>query len=225
MNGLRLLKGAAVSVACWGLLLPNPSMLAAGPQQNAGAASAQVNRGQAPRMALPAGHQSKSSRGPVIRAQAPAIVDVALSAGGSVNGLGTVTGLVVDSNNTALPGMPVSILQNNQEVVKTVTDGNGNFAIANLRGGVYQITAGSTGGLFRFWAPNTAAPGTRGDVVLVSGIQQVQNEEEFFVDDDPGILGVDAVTLTLLAVAIAGLTIAIIELADDDDTIIVPVSP
>jgi hypothetical protein len=59
MKGLRFLKGAAVSLACWGFIVPQADLLAAGPKQD-------VKTGQT--------------------VKAPQVADVALTAGGTVAG-------------------------------------------------------------------------------------------------------------------------------------------
>lgn len=59
MKKLQFVKTAAVSLACWGMMVPQANLLAAGPQQ--------------------AAKEAKT-------AQAPKVVDVALASGGTVTG-------------------------------------------------------------------------------------------------------------------------------------------
>ncbi len=95
-------------------------------------------------------------------ADLPVVIDVALTKGG------TVSGLVVDSQGTAVDGAIVSIRQGKSEVARTVTDKSGVFVVKNLRGGVYQVVTAKALGAYRFWTPAAAPPLARAKIVIVS---------------------------------------------------------
>jgi hypothetical protein len=82
----------------------------------------------------------------------PTLADVALSDGG------TLEGLVVNAQYTGLPGVPVTLQSQDRNVVQTTTDANGRFVVQDLRGGVYQVATAQSNGTFRLWAPRTAPP-------------------------------------------------------------------
>jgi hypothetical protein len=91
------------------------------------------------------------------------IVDVALADGGVFHGQ------VVDRNNTATIGCEVVLLQDSQEVARTITDEAGRFSVNGLRGGVYEVTTSRGGGIYRLWAPRTAPPAAGPTALVVAG--------------------------------------------------------
>lgn len=115
MKLLRSLKWTAVSLACWGILLPQMRVHAAGPVESEASRtqhllerSAAMRQRQVP--APPAGGTMVAERQMVVRAQSPVgqVVDVALTAGG------TLTGLVIDTDGYAVAGIPVAMYQDGQ---------------------------------------------------------------------------------------------------------------
>lgn len=92
----------------------------------------------------------------------PLVRDVALGNNGSF------AGQVVDAQGTAIAGAEVVVVQNDQQVAATRTDGSGSFAINGLRSGVHQVASGSSVSVVRFWAPNTAPPSANSRVMLVA---------------------------------------------------------
>jgi hypothetical protein len=91
------------------------------------------------------------------------IRDAALGSGG------LLVGRLLDAQGQSLPAAPVAILSDQQVIAETMTDANGAFAVAGLRGGVHQIQAGNTVQLYRLWAPGTEPPGAERFAQLVSG--------------------------------------------------------
>jgi hypothetical protein len=85
-------------------------------------------------------------------AQKIIIMDVAL------NDEGTLQGQVVDLQNRGQSGIPLVFRSQNRDVVQTVSADNGQFAVKNLNGGVYNISTANGDNTFRFWAPRTAPP-------------------------------------------------------------------
>jgi len=128
MKRAGLWKHGIILLACLGLLIPGPMLQAA-----------------------------TGDAGPRDRAERaqPAVVDVALSAGG------TLQGQVIDPQGNPMGRTAVSIQQADREVAGTVTDPSGRFRATGLSGGTYRIVAGQATGTFRLWAPNTAPPSAR----------------------------------------------------------------
>jgi hypothetical protein len=143
MKRTRLFKTGLITLICLGLIVPGPLF-----------------------QAMAAGADSKletcSDEG-----RAPAVVDVALYDGG------TLQGQVVDAQGKALAEVTVSIQQGDREIRRTVTDRSGRFRVAKLRGGTYRIVADEAVGVYRLWAPSTAPPSARPSALIVCGDQQL----------------------------------------------------
>jgi hypothetical protein len=102
-----------------------------------------------------------SADGPSTR---PPVTDLALRDGGFL------AGQVVDPQGVPLAKVRVSIQdEQGQEVVATVTDQQGRFAVAGLRGGVYPIVTPQARRIYRLWAPGTAPPSAQQGAMIVSG--------------------------------------------------------
>ena len=75
-----------------------------------------------------------------------------------------------------------------------------------------QIVTGDGQGIFRLWAPGTSPPGAQQQaVIVISGTYGPEIVE--VAEERAGILGLDVITLALLAAAAT----AIILIAQDDD--------
>ena len=92
--------------------------------------------------------------------QGSAVLDIALRDGG------VLQGQVVGPQGSGLAGVPVSIKADGRDVVATSTTSDGSFAVQGLRGGVYQLAAGSTNGVYRFWSAGTAPPVAQQDAIV-----------------------------------------------------------
>ena len=200
MKGLRFLTKTAVSLSCLGLLFQPTGLLADQPPTKSASPKTAIERSAGQR-----------------RTHA-AISDIALSAGG------TLTGHVVDSTGRTLPHQVVSLRQSNREITRTASDQSGRFVVKELRGGVYQIVAGQGSVLVRLWAPNTAPPSAR-ENVLVSGHSAVR----FLGDHDHGgIAGLDVLTMLTVGATIGAVTLLAItydDLKDLEDRVDRLVSP
>lgn len=110
-------------------------------------------------------HEDTTAAAPTSSAPQPAalpkINDVALSRGE------ILTGVVVDPTGTPVHSAPVALLQSGRELARTNTDRLGRFAFQGLRGGVYQIVASDSAGVFRVWAAGTSPPAARPLAVLI----------------------------------------------------------
>ncbi len=79
----------------------------------------------------------------------------------------TLSGQLVNAQGQRLANAPVVIQNRAQETIRTVTDGEGRFQATNLRGGVYQVAAGSTSGVYRLWSEAAAPPAAAKGLLLV----------------------------------------------------------
>lgn len=134
-------------------------------------------------------------------AEVKTIRDVELAAGG------TFKGQVLNAEGLALGGVDVTLYQGTEEIARTVTNQEGQFAVSNLRGGVYQVNAENTQENYRLWSEDTAPPTAQEEVAIVSSPKVVRGQ----------IGGIDFITATALAAAITGVTFAIINHSELDD--------
>ncbi len=80
---------------------------------------------------------------------------------------GMLRGQVVNQQGVALAATPIALTQNGQIVAAVQTDAKGNFELAQVRGGMYQLhTAGGVGS-YRVWANGTAPPSANQQVLFV----------------------------------------------------------
>ena len=86
---------------------------------------------------------------------ASALRDVKLTAGGRVDGV------LTDRQGAPRTAVTVVLVQNEQEVVRTVTDQAGRFAVTGLRGGEYSLVAGDEMTRCRFWTEGAAPPNAK----------------------------------------------------------------
>lgn len=154
-----------VGLACFGLFMQTtPSF--AGPPVRAESISAKVRLDDA------------SATSPVKPASKkvvpPAAIDVAMAKDG------TISGRVLNSEQNGVPKTEVAILQGKTEVAKAVTDDDGRFEIANVKGGMYVLTANGGYGLFRFWTAKSAPPKSHSEVLLMSNsvVVRAQNAND-----------------------------------------------
>jgi hypothetical protein len=92
----------------------------------------------------------------------PAFTDIALETGG------VLTGTVVDAQGNSQAGSAVAILHDGQQVAATITNEQGEFRVARLRGGLHQVVAGEGSALYRFWSPETAPPAAAERAMIVA---------------------------------------------------------
>ena len=90
----------------------------------------------------------------------PTPIDVAL------NRDGVASGRVLDAQQKGIANAVVSFRQGKEQIVSATADDQGRFEVQNLRGGTYLITSNNGYGLFRFWAPKTAPPTAREQVLI-----------------------------------------------------------
>jgi hypothetical protein len=98
----------------------------------------------------------------------PMASDLALGQGGLLRGQ------VVDAQGAPLAGASISVWHDNQQVVRTVADEQGQFVVTGLRGGVHQVVAGEGSAVYRLWTAQTAPPAAAQAAMIVSGNQVVR---------------------------------------------------
>lgn len=159
------------------LLLPLQQLLAANPH------------------VLDDGRQPGAASGAVIR-------DVALHPGGQLRGQ------VVDAQQHPCVQIPLRVIRvSDQAPVATAqTDGQGQFAVSGLTGGVYRVETPAGAAVYRLWAPNTAPPSAIASALVVQGDPAVRG--------NLGAIGWLGWTLIGLGIAAA---VAVPLILDDDD--------
>ncbi|MCL4191516.1 MAG: hypothetical protein KJZ87_07200 [Thermoguttaceae bacterium] len=90
-----------------------------------------------------------------------AIPDVELDETGSLHGL------VVNTDGVPVSLAAVSVTPRDGQPLLTHTDALGQFRVAALRGGLYQVAVGQHTRSVRAWACRTAPPHARGTMLLV----------------------------------------------------------
>ena len=124
-----------------------------------------------PRPALAAALANPGSQTDVNHnAEVPAVGDVALRAGGQL------VGQLLRGSGSPCAKTPIAIQWRGRELGRTVTNANGVFAIAGLRGGTYTVAAEGTAATFRLWAPGTAPPSAVDAAMVVSGEPVVRGQ-------------------------------------------------
>ena len=131
------------------------------------------------------------------------INDVQLGHGGKFHGQ------VVTRAGQPVANSVVSLQQGDATIARTVTDGEGKFAIAGLNTGVYQLNAAGHKSVHRAWSAQTAPPAAHRGVLVVSGGQTARGQ----------IAGLGALGSVGAAAAVAGGGYLLYEevINDDDD--------
>ena len=180
MLRLRNWQGAAVVLACWGLLVPQTSVLAD--------ASAAVK---------------------------PAVIQKATDVALTANGM--LVGAAFLPNGKHLDGATVVISQGDQEIVRTNTNTNGTFAVAQMKTGSYQIAIGNKAAPIRVWNAQAAPPKAKTKAILVVG-EVVRGQDEYYEycpdgNCPPGgMMGLDFITLLTVGAATTAAVVTIINL-------------
>lgn len=98
------------------------------------------------------------------------ITDVALGDGG------VAVGVVVDGQGKPVDGASVAIKTDSKVVATVVTDEKGEFAVREMRGGIYEIQAPQGAAVFRFWTAKAAPPAAKNRMTLVSDAKLVRGQ-------------------------------------------------
>ncbi len=186
MKLTNLVKGAVVTLAALGVLMPQGQVAAATGLKTIKA----------------------------VKTVEASVADVALANGALV-------GRVVDHTGAALTSKEVVVRQGKHEVAKVMTDKSGTFAVSNLKGGLYEVTAGTSSGTFRVWT-ESAAPQSAGEQALLVVGESATRGNGFGALMGDGTLVLTAAVIA--SVIISGIAInKLNNLQDDVDQI--PKSP
>ena len=96
------------------------------------------------------------------------VADVALANGGVLHGQ------VVNAQGAPVAKVEVRAATQGNFVGTAMTDDQGQFAIADLRGGVYHVGTVQNGYAFRIWDANTAPPVAQPAALIVTGEETVR---------------------------------------------------
>lgn len=168
MKKFAWLKGLAVGLACFGMVMPQHAF------------------------AAPADEVNSGTPVPTPGIEAPLVQDVALGEGG------VLVGQAMSAEGSPLALAEISVLYQGKEVATTVTDAQGKYAVRGLRGGVHQVVAGNSAGIYRLWAPQTAPPAAQAGALHVADGSVVRGKL-----GDGTLLGNPLVLGGIIATAIA----------------------
>lgn len=124
----------------------------------------------------------------------PAIVDIALADGG------TLQGKIVDLQGGSVTGLPVSMQTHDGNFITTTTQQDGRFALKGLKSGVYQVGATEGHGTYRLWSPGTAPPSAQKDAIIYTQNAGAMGGLKMFLANPIVIAGIVA---TAIAVPVA----------------------
>lgn len=146
-----------------------------------------------------------AAEAPVTKPAAKSVKDIKLTSAGEL------AGKVVTAEGKAVDGAAVTIAQNGKPVTKAVSTASGEFKVAGLKTGLYQVSAGQQAQFVRVWPQDVAPPTALPQATLVQG-PVVRGQDEFdYLETDEIIIAVTAATA--LGIGIGALVVA----NDDDD--------
>lgn len=87
----------------------------------------------------------------------------------SLDTSGNLRGTFITSNGGPLAREKVTISQGRRAISTVTTNAQGQFAVSNLRPGIYQLTSGKDSSVVRVWSSDSAPPKSRNLALLVQG--------------------------------------------------------
>lgn len=147
MGCTTVLRRAAISLACLGMLIQTPVLMAATTPQATAVANTEEST------------------------QKPAVFDVGLHKNN------TLVGQLINEQGVPLAKQKVSLIQKDHVLVTATTDKQGYFAFSNVAAGTYQVAAPKAQGICRAWAPKTAPPVAQPGILLVDGKGAVRAQQ------------------------------------------------
>lgn len=100
----------------------------------------------------------------------PAVSDVALQQDG------VLRGQVVSTAGTPQAKLQVVLIKNGKVLAATQTNAKGEFAVADVSPGVYQIESPHAGGVYRVWDQRSAPPVAKSGVFMVGDSNVVRGK-------------------------------------------------
>lgn len=147
-----ILKGAAVGLACWGMMVPSTSAFAAEPAK------------------------AKAKTVKKINVATANIADVTLHKGG------VAAGKIVDSQGNNVANLPVSIRHEGKTILQVKTKDDGTWIARGLKGGLHQVAVGRDQQVMRLWAPETAPPTAKRFSTLVVSGKVIRGQDGYYYD-------------------------------------------
>lgn len=130
---------------------------------------------------------------------------------------GQFAGRIVDHTGAVVENAEVVVRQGKTEVFRTRTDSEGMFSVDNLKPGAYQVSSGTTEGLFRVWNDETAPPSARKNALIVLGHNGARGQYSNCDECPPGgwcgFRSIDPTIALLTAGVIAAVVLSAITLA------------
>jgi hypothetical protein len=126
---------------------------------------------------------------------------------------GALHGVVVDGQAVPVPGTQVTLAQADRQIAATVSDADGRFTLAAVRGGVYQISAGQGVAVYRVWTAASAPPAAS-RLALVNAQSQIVRGQMPFWD----LFRTDAFLITAIVATAVAIPVAVHNLRDDNDS-------
>jgi hypothetical protein len=126
----------------------------------------------------------------------PAAVDVSLSDGGILHGQ------LVDLQGGSVANSLVTVKSQDQEVARATTTSEGRFTVQGLRGGVYQVAAGTGQGIYHLWAVNTAPPSAQKGAIVYTQCPQERSTWKMLLTN-PIVIGAAVATAIAVPIALA----------------------
>ncbi|WP_397570754.1 carboxypeptidase-like regulatory domain-containing protein [Schlesneria sp. T3-172] len=145
---------------------------------------------------------------------------------------GEFAGRIVDHTGAVVKNAEVVVRQGKAEIVRTRTDAEGMFSVNNLKPGAYQVSSGTTEGLFRVWNEESAPPSARKNALIVLGHNGARGQYANCDECPPGgwcgFRSIDPTIALLTAGVIAAVVLSAITLSKVnglDDCCPTPTSP
>ena len=129
---------------------------------------------------------------------------------------GSFAGRIVDHTGAVVEQANVVIRQGNKEVARCRTDKDGMFSAKDLKPGVYQVSSGTTEGMFRVWNDRAAPPSAHKNALIVLGHDGARGQYASCDECSPGGWGgfrsLDPTILLLTAGIIAAVVLSALAL-------------
>ena len=134
------------------------------------------------------------------------VQDISLGSGG------VLKGQIMASNGQPHANVPVVLGQRGKELARTTSNAQGEFEFHGLRSGMFHVSAGAAGGMYRVWSQKTAPPKAKSGVLIVDKDEVVRAQ----IGDWWNNLSLTEKSFVAAGVATA-IVLPIAVLQDDDD--------
>lgn len=139
-----------------------------------------------------------------------AVADVTLTESGDL------AGAVVSSSGKPVDGALVTLTKQGKSVAQTTTNADGEFALASVKSGMYELQAGPSRRAVRVWSADAAPPSAVEQANLVVE-PTVRGQDEYYGGDYYGSSGIDFISLATVVTSTGALAVAIVNQSDIND--------